>query len=57
MKPGSDNLGKKVTAEKAQVRKKRPALLDVTNQKNGSQSGPQASVASSKPMVRTISFL
>ncbi|PON50365.1 Cyclin [Trema orientale] len=51
MKSCSDNLGKKVAVAKAPLRKKRPALVDVTNQKNGPQSGPRTSIVSSKPMV------
>ncbi|CAL8997089.1 unnamed protein product [Prunus brigantina] len=42
---------KKPMATRAQVANKRTALADVTNQRNGSQSGPPTFIASSKPLV------
>lgn len=54
MTSSADETVKKVTPLKAQSTKKRPALADVTNQKNGSQPGPRTSVLSSKPMVRVL---
>lgn len=54
MTSSADETVKKVMALKAQSTKKRPALADVTNQKNGSQPGPRTSVLSSKPMVPCV---
>ncbi|EXB60121.1 hypothetical protein L484_013386 [Morus notabilis] len=47
----SDKSGEKVMASKAQLAKKRSALADITNQKNGSQTGPKTSSFPLKPMV------
>ncbi|XP_050363492.1 cyclin-A1-4-like [Argentina anserina] len=49
--PIPQNPNKKATAAKPQVAKKRTALCDVTNQRNGSQIGSRSSASSSKPMV------
>ncbi|XP_062098915.1 cyclin-A1-4-like [Humulus lupulus] len=53
MKSSSDNLGKKIAEPKPPLRKKRPALLDVTNRNNGphSHTGSASSILSFKPMV------
>jgi len=53
----SDNPIKKVTrAAKPQLAKKRPALADVSNQRNGSKSNSRTSLLSSKPLVRLASL-
>ncbi|PRQ26608.1 putative cyclin [Rosa chinensis] len=49
--PIPQNPNKKAMAAKPQVAKKRTALCDVTNQRNGSQIGSRSSASSSKPMV------
>lgn len=51
----SDNPIKKVTrAAKPQLAKKRPALADVSNQRNGSKSNSRTSLLSSKPLVPCV---
>ncbi|CAK9169243.1 unnamed protein product [Ilex paraguariensis] len=46
----SENLGK-ITAVPSQMAKKRPALANVTNQRNGSQNGGRSLVSGSSNMV------
>lgn len=46
------NQSKKMGAAKTQFSKKRVALSDITNQRNGFPSGSRAMVTHSKPMVR-----
>ncbi|MBA0567852.1 hypothetical protein Golob_005386 [Gossypium lobatum] len=46
------NPSKKMGAAKTQFSKKRVALSDITNQRNGFPSGSRAMVTHSKPMVR-----
>lgn len=55
--PIPQNPNKKAMAAKPQVAKKRTALCDVTNQRNGSQTGPWSSASSLKPMVRRCVFV
>ncbi|KAH7524539.1 hypothetical protein FEM48_Zijuj06G0130200 [Ziziphus jujuba var. spinosa] len=51
----SHNPSKRVTAtSKNHLAKKRQALADVTNQKNGSQRGSRTSVSSSEPRVACV---
>ncbi|KAL5559662.1 hypothetical protein UlMin_035873 [Ulmus minor] len=49
----SDDQSKRVSMAKSQVTKKRPALGNITNQKNG-PDGSGSRIASSKPMVPCV---